>query len=231
MSALSTPLCDLLGVRYPIVQTGMGWVSGPALTSATANAGGLGILASATMTYDELEAAIVKTETLTDKPFGVNLITMHPNLNDLIAICAKHRVSHVVLAGGLSHERDVSLRSGRRVAQALRDRGHQVIESDVNAALADLLATTADPVEQALRRLLPAAEAAFRHALRREPGNTQALADLAERKPHLIRAVKPPPKVPTRPTTGQGAALGTPAGDMDAKERAAAAMRQFSTTK
>jgi len=52
----------------------------------------------------------------------------------------------VVLAGGLSHERDVSLRSGRRVAQALRDRGHQVIESDVNAALADLLATTADPV-------------------------------------------------------------------------------------
>ena len=51
----------------------MGWVSGPALTSATANAGRLGILASATMTYDELEAAIAKTKTLTDKPFGVNL--------------------------------------------------------------------------------------------------------------------------------------------------------------
>ena len=52
----------------------------------------------------------------------------------------------VVLAGGLSHERDVSLRSGRRVSQALRDRGHQVIESDVNAGLADLLANTPDPV-------------------------------------------------------------------------------------
>lgn len=52
----------------------------------------------------------------------------------------------VVLAGGLSHERDVSLRSGRRVAQALRDRGHHVIESDVNAGLADLLSTTPDPV-------------------------------------------------------------------------------------
>lgn len=71
--SLSTRFTELVGIKYPIVQTGMGWVSGPALTSATANAGGLGILASATMTYDELEAAIVKTKTLTDKPFGVNL--------------------------------------------------------------------------------------------------------------------------------------------------------------
>ncbi|MFT4200205.1 NAD(P)H-dependent flavin oxidoreductase [Gordonia sp. (in: high G+C Gram-positive bacteria)] len=70
---LSTRFTELVGVKYPIVQTGMGWVSGPALTSATANAGGLGILASATMTYDELEAAIAKTKSLTDKPFGVNL--------------------------------------------------------------------------------------------------------------------------------------------------------------
>ena len=52
----------------------------------------------------------------------------------------------VVLAGGLSHERDVSLRSGRRVAQALRDRGHTVVEADVNAGLAGLLAATPDAV-------------------------------------------------------------------------------------
>nr|WP_221247069.1 nitronate monooxygenase [Gordonia humi] len=70
---MSTRFTDLVGVRYPIVQTGMGWVSGPSLTAATANAGGLGILASATMTYAELEAAIAKTKSLTDKPFGVNL--------------------------------------------------------------------------------------------------------------------------------------------------------------
>ncbi|MCF8589564.1 nitronate monooxygenase [Gordonia sp. HY366] len=63
----------MVGVEYPIVQTGMGWVSGPSLTAATANAGGLGILASATMTYDELEFAIKKTKSLTDRPFGVNL--------------------------------------------------------------------------------------------------------------------------------------------------------------
>ncbi|PYE19981.1 NAD(P)H-dependent flavin oxidoreductase YrpB (nitropropane dioxygenase family) [Williamsia limnetica] len=71
--ALSTRFTELVGIEYPIVQTGMGWVSGPSLTSATSNAGGLGILASATMTFAELETAIAKTKTLTDKPFGVNL--------------------------------------------------------------------------------------------------------------------------------------------------------------
>ena len=70
---LSTPLTDLTGVQHPVVQTGMGWVAGPRLVSATANAGGLGILASATMTKDELEKAIVEVKGRTDKPFGVNL--------------------------------------------------------------------------------------------------------------------------------------------------------------
>ncbi|MDL9936456.1 nitronate monooxygenase [Gordonia sp. ABSL1-1] len=72
-AGLSTKFTELVGIEYPIVQTGMGWVSGPALTSATSNAGGLGILASATMTYPELEAAVAKTKSLTDKPFGVNI--------------------------------------------------------------------------------------------------------------------------------------------------------------
>lgn len=73
MSALHTRLCDLFGVRYPIIQTGMGWVSGARLTAATSEAGGLGILASATMTYEELVAAIADVKGLTSKPFGVNL--------------------------------------------------------------------------------------------------------------------------------------------------------------
>jgi len=73
MTALHTPICDLFGVRHPIVQTGMGFVSGPRLTAATANAGGLGILASATMSYTELAAAIEETQKLTAAPFGVNL--------------------------------------------------------------------------------------------------------------------------------------------------------------
>ena len=73
MSRLRTALTELVGIEHPVVQTGMGWVAGPRLVAGTSNAGGLGILASATMTYDELEAAIAKTKTLTDKPFGVNV--------------------------------------------------------------------------------------------------------------------------------------------------------------
>jgi NAD(P)H-dependent flavin oxidoreductase YrpB (nitropropane dioxygenase family) len=70
---LRTALTDLTGVLHPVVQTGMGWVAGPRLVSATANAGALGILASATMTLDELDRAIVEVKGRTDRPFGVNL--------------------------------------------------------------------------------------------------------------------------------------------------------------
>jgi NAD(P)H-dependent flavin oxidoreductase YrpB (nitropropane dioxygenase family) len=70
---LRTPLTELTGVRHPVVQTGMGWVSGPRLVTGTANAGGLGILASATMSCAELEQAIVEVKERTDQPFGVNL--------------------------------------------------------------------------------------------------------------------------------------------------------------
>ncbi|WP_433577759.1 NAD(P)H-dependent flavin oxidoreductase [Nocardia brasiliensis] len=70
---LRTALTELVGIDHPVVQTGMGWVAGPSLVAATAEAGGLGILASATMTYAELEAAIAKTKAHTAKPFGVNI--------------------------------------------------------------------------------------------------------------------------------------------------------------
>ena len=70
---METPLTRLVGVRHPIVQTGMGWVAGPRLVSATANAGALGILASATMTVDRLREAIREVKSRTDAPFGVNL--------------------------------------------------------------------------------------------------------------------------------------------------------------
>ncbi|MFN8035525.1 MAG: nitronate monooxygenase family protein [Acidimicrobiia bacterium] len=72
-AALHTRVCDLFGVEYPIVQTGMGWVAGARLTSATSAAGGLGILASATMTFDELVKAVHAVKDRTDRPFGVNM--------------------------------------------------------------------------------------------------------------------------------------------------------------
>ncbi|MFF8882291.1 NAD(P)H-dependent flavin oxidoreductase [Streptomyces flaveolus] len=71
--AIRTALTDLTGVRYPIVQTGMGWVAGPRLVSAAADAGALGILASATMTAERLRSAVREVKSRTDAPFGVNL--------------------------------------------------------------------------------------------------------------------------------------------------------------
>ncbi|MFE4982798.1 MULTISPECIES: nitronate monooxygenase family protein [unclassified Streptomyces] len=70
---METALTELVGVRHPLVQTGMGWVAGPRLVSATANAGALGVLASATMTAEELRAAVREVKSRTDRPFGVNL--------------------------------------------------------------------------------------------------------------------------------------------------------------
>jgi NAD(P)H-dependent flavin oxidoreductase YrpB (nitropropane dioxygenase family) len=76
----------LVGVDYPIVQTGMGWVAGPRLVAATAEAGGLGILASATMTFDQLRAAVADVRSRTDRPFGVNLRTDVADVADRVAL-------------------------------------------------------------------------------------------------------------------------------------------------
>ncbi len=84
--ALRTRFCDLVGVRYPIVQTGMGWVAGPRLVAATAAAGGLGLLASATMTLDQLAAALAEVRSRTDRPFGVNLRTDVADVGDRVAL-------------------------------------------------------------------------------------------------------------------------------------------------
>jgi NAD(P)H-dependent flavin oxidoreductase YrpB (nitropropane dioxygenase family) len=97
---LRTPLTDLTGVRHPVVQTGMGWVAGPRLVSGTANAGGLGILAGATMTLDELEKAIVEVKGRTDQPFGVNLRTDAGDAADRCDLLVRHgvRVASFALA-------------------------------------------------------------------------------------------------------------------------------------
>ena len=89
---LRTPLTELTGVRHPVVQTGMGWVSGPRLVTGTANAGGLGILASATMTFEELEKAIIEVKERTDQPFGVNLRADAGDAQDRCDLLVKHGV-------------------------------------------------------------------------------------------------------------------------------------------
>ena len=88
---LQTRATELFGVEYPIVQTGMGWVAGPSLVTGTAEAGGLGILASATMTIDEMGDAIAEVRSRTERPFGVNL---RPDAVDL-----SDRADRLVAAG------------------------------------------------------------------------------------------------------------------------------------
>ena len=106
---LETPLLDrltakgraFLGTRHAILGGAMSWVSERHLVSAISNAGGFGLIACGAMTPELLRAEIGGTKARTAKPFGVNLITMHPQLLELIAVCREAGVSHVALAGGL----------------------------------------------------------------------------------------------------------------------------------
>ena len=92
---------EFLGCDVAIMCGAMSWVSERNLVSAISNAGGFGVIACGAMTPELLDTEIAATKALTSKPFGVNLITMHPQIMELIDVCAKYEVSHVVLAGGL----------------------------------------------------------------------------------------------------------------------------------
>ena len=109
---------EFLGSETAILCGAMSWVSERNLVSAISNAGGFGVIACGAMTPDLLDAEITATKALTDKPFGVNLITMHPLLFDLIAVCTKHGIGHVVLAGGIPPKGSV---------EAIKEGGAKVI--------------------------------------------------------------------------------------------------------
>ncbi|AQS89222.1 2-nitropropane dioxygenase [Neoasaia chiangmaiensis] len=112
------PGCDFLGSEVAILGGAMSWVSERHLVAAISNAGGFGVIACGAMTPERLAEEIVGTQALTDRPFGVNLITMHPQLNDLVAVCLAHNVGHIVLAGGVP--------SGATIRR-IRDGGARVI--------------------------------------------------------------------------------------------------------
>ena len=109
---------DFLDCDYAILGGAMSWVSERNLVSAISNAGGFGVLACGSMTPDLLDAEIAATKEITSKPFGVNLITMHPEIDALIDVCANHAVSHVVLAGGLPNSASI---------KRIKDNGSKVI--------------------------------------------------------------------------------------------------------
>jgi len=93
--------CEFLGVEAAIMGGAMTWVSERHLVSAISNAGGFGVIACGSMSPELLGREIAATASLTDRPFGVNLMVMHPQLMALAETCLEHKVSHVVLAGGL----------------------------------------------------------------------------------------------------------------------------------
>ena len=90
-----------LGCPIAILGGAMSWVSERHLVSAISNAGGFGVIACGAMGPELLEKEIAATQAMTDKPFGVNLITMHPQLDDLVRVCLAAKIGHVVLAGGI----------------------------------------------------------------------------------------------------------------------------------
>jgi enoyl-[acyl-carrier protein] reductase II len=107
-----------LGTDLAVMGGAMTWVSERRLVAAISNAGGFGVIASGSMSPDLLSKEIAATLLLTDRPFGVNLITLHPQLIALIDVCLAHRVGHVVLAGGIP---------GAAAIQRLRDGGARVL--------------------------------------------------------------------------------------------------------
>ena len=116
--ALMARGANFLGSDWAILCGAMSWVSERNLVSAISNAGGFGVIACGAMTPELLDTEIAATRALTGKPFGVNLITMHPQLFDLIAVCARHEVGHVVLAGGIPPKGSV---------EAIKESGAKVI--------------------------------------------------------------------------------------------------------
>jgi enoyl-[acyl-carrier protein] reductase II len=92
---------EFLGCEVAIMGGAMSWISERSLVSAISNAGGFGVIACGAMTPDLLDGEIAATKERTERPFGVNLITMHPQLSELIDVCGRHGVGHIVLAGGL----------------------------------------------------------------------------------------------------------------------------------
>ncbi|WP_447042285.1 NAD(P)H-dependent flavin oxidoreductase [Streptomyces sp. DSM 118878] len=116
---METPLTRLVGVRHPIVQTGMGWVAGPRLVSAAANAGALGILASATMSVERLREAVREVTSRTEAPFGVNLRADAGDARDRVRVIVDEGVRVASFA----------LAPSRELIAELKDAGVVVIPS------------------------------------------------------------------------------------------------------
>ena len=97
---LNSKLCQLLNIKYPILQGGMAWVATAELAAAVSNAGGLGLIGAGHMPPDALKAEIIKAKSLTDKPFGVNIMLMSPFVKEVMQVVIDERVAVVTTGAG-----------------------------------------------------------------------------------------------------------------------------------
>ncbi len=124
-----TPLCDLLGIKYPIIQGGMAWIATAELAAAVSNGGGLGIIGAGNMPPEMLRNEIIKARQLTDKPFGVNAYYMSPYVEEVIQVIIEEKVSVITTGAG---------NPGKHIS-ALKEAGTKVIPVVASVALAKRL--------------------------------------------------------------------------------------------
>lgn len=97
---LNTKITEMLGIRHPLFQGGMAWVADAKLAAAVSNAGGLGLIGAAAAPGDVVQAMIREAKSLTDKPFGVNVMLLSPFADDVARICAEEKVAVVTTGAG-----------------------------------------------------------------------------------------------------------------------------------
>ena len=94
------PICEMLGIEYPIIQGGMAWIADADLAAAVSNAGGLGLIAAMNSSGEQLRAQISRAKELTDKPFGVNLMLMSPYIDEAVDVVCEEKIKVVTTGAG-----------------------------------------------------------------------------------------------------------------------------------
>ena len=123
---MTTRITELLGIKYPIIQGGMAWIAESTLAAAVSNAGGLGLIAGGSAPIDYLRDQIRKTKELTDKPFGVNIMLMSPNADEVAKIVVEEGIKVITTGAG----------SPEKYMEAWKAAGVKVIPVVASVALA-----------------------------------------------------------------------------------------------
>lgn len=93
-------ICELLGIKYPLIQGGMAWIADAELASSVSNAGALGVIAAGYAPGEWVREEIRKTKRLTEKPFGLNIMLLNPNADEITRIAVEEGVKVVITGAG-----------------------------------------------------------------------------------------------------------------------------------